>query len=998
MLPSAQTPWVALRWRQRRDRLWLTYEDSAGIQITPPRGAFATEDWHSVSIAEFLDSPVLVPRSLGEHLHDRLREFLEQHINNSDTDQVPLGVFIQSRPTLPEADGERVAAEILRRDIVPQWFQPVRLPARPWIRRTPFRLPFRILAMGPNGAAAVDALRNVSWLQGETVQKYGFQIDLRSRDELLSTALRRTPYDIVIAEGDEGGRLLRLLAHGMSRGEQRPRLLVLLGAGALETSVPLPTGVSLLRVPGDATSGWTVEFVLGLVHDQPLHEAVNSAQRKRGRDLNGEPVLVADPASNQALRMADARHELREELTRLRIQTASFSWPMWEAGGKIPSDTRLFLQSAIHEEESAVSAAEGASRYAAFDRETSGLHPMANAEAALERGRAVISELRATIAHETVPAVVEDRRVDVAMEQPVVSGVYEPVSPGKPLDPGGSYRLRVHVGMPLPESLVVGDVPLIDGLLPAPDDERGHELEVVVFPKTFRLLSAAVQPLRLPLRGSSDPVLFDLRAPEEPGDAELRTSVYHRGHMVQSFLLMAAVGESAATEGRRVEVRLDFAATERLVEGEFEMLGDRALALGVNQNGAGGSHTFMVKRGGAAEGFSLDAQLVSEQVNAFRNLLEEATFVPPIVPGQEKARFSTNPAPGAETDPEFHACVRKLADFGRSLYDLLQGRLSGTMHKEVLALATESDRVIQVVRHDANMAFPWGIIYDYPLGAPISDAEPRPVCLGAPLGLGPAPPSKRARGCPHNPGHDVYCIEGFWGVRHRLEQRIGRAVSSDTVVRRPPGHPGVMVAVGIDDENAAILAGQLGAELGSELAPLRKEDDLLDVLWDPERRPAVLVVLGHLETAERAGEPKGPRIALLPKNTWPPPAVVPEEHWLMHPAVSGMAQQRGRWKEDPRTLVLLMACSSAATEVGTLNDLVTTLTPVGVGAVVGTETPVFTRLAARFAAEVTLDLWKNDERTLGEAVQRFNRALIRSGNPLAFAFTCIGNADLTLFR
>jgi hypothetical protein len=218
----------------------------------------------------------------------------------------------------------------------------------------------------------------------------------------------------------------------------------------------------------------------------------------------------------------------------------------------------------------------------------------------------------------------------------------------------------------------------------------------------------------------------------------------------------------------------------------------------------------------------------------------------------------------------------------------------------------------------------------------------------------------------------------------------------DTVVRRPAGRPGVMLATGLGDASAAQLATDLGSKLGAELAVLGKDDDLLDLLWDPARRPAVLVVLGHLETRERSGEPRGPRIVLLPKSTWPPPGKVPDVHWLMPAALSEMVQDRGRWTDDPRTLVLLMACSSAATEVGTVNDLVTTLAPVGVAAVVGTETPVFSKLAARFAQEVTLAMWSDGTRTLGEAVQAFNRTLIRSGNPLAFAFTCVGNADLTL--
>jgi hypothetical protein len=999
MLPSAQSPWVVLRWRRRSDGLWLSYEDSTGIRIRPPRRAFTIPiDWRVADIPTAVLGDrayaVLVPAMLADHLSDRAAELPET-----------LGVFVQSRPGLPPADGEALAERIIQPILGPERFQIVRLRYRPWTRHPPFRLPFRILVGDDAAMGVADELRAMGWLEDDVVQRYGMRIDVRAWGQPLANALLGAPYDILIAEG--GAPTMRMLARRMPRGAHRPRLIISLEHGPLDPSVPVPAGVSLLRVPGRRAAAWTAEFILGLVHDQPLHEALRSAQRTRSGDLDGDPVLIADPFGDQSLRIADARYQVLEEVTRLRIKSAPYTQAAFGTDA-----VGVRAESALRDQEDALATAMDESHRAAFDRESSGLWPLARAEAALvsayDARRAVLDAVRTrdeggaastTWGDEGTDEAAdekgdEERRVDVALERPVVPGVFDPVDPLAPLDPGGTYRLRVHVGTPLPESLVVGEVPPITPLLGVPDDDRGHLLEVVVFPKRFGLLSPAVQPLRLPLHDSSDPVFFTLRAPEQAGDADLRIAVYHRDHMVQAFRLSAPVGERLPTGAEGVTVRLDFATTQRLSAGDLELLRERAFCLGVNQDAGGGSHSFMVKRAGAASDFSLTQKVVEEQVDAFRKLLQDATFVPPVERG--KARFSTYPPAGAASDPEFLGYVRQLADFGSGLHKLLFNRVSPSVQRQLRTLRKESDRVIQVVRHDVNLAFPWGIIYDYPLGTPITGAPPRPVCLGEPLpGLGPAPETVEPRGCPHNPGHDVYCVDGFWGVRHRLEQRFGRAETADPTLRRPAGRPGVMLATGIGDDSATELAARLGEKLGAELVTLGKDDNLMGLLWDPARRPAVLIILGHLETRAQDGHPAAPRIALLPRSSWAD-GKVPEAHWLLADGVTNMFIGRDAWSDDPHTLVLLMACSSAATEVGTVNDLVTALVPVGVGAVVGTETPVFSRLAARFAQEVTLALWSDSTRTLGEAVQSFNRTLIRSGNPLAFAFTCVGNADLTL--
>jgi hypothetical protein len=146
-------------------------------------------------------------------------------------------------------------------------------------------------------------------------------------------------------------------------------------------------------------------------------------------------------------------------------------------------------------------------------------------------------------------------------------------------------------------------------------------------------------------------------------------------------------------------------------------------------------------------------------------------------------------------------------------------------------------------------------------------------------------------------------------------------------------------------------------------------------------------VLGHLETSKDIdGEPVDDRIVL-----------VPGRKWLMVHDLLKQGKTKGRW-DQPQALSLLMSCGTAAIEPATLNGFVIALTSVGASAVVGTECLTFSGLAARFAEEVTIQLWAKEAKpmTLGNAVKEFRRNLTTSWNPLAFVFSAYGAADLTV--
>jgi hypothetical protein len=280
--------------------------------------------------------------------------------------------------------------------------------------------------------------------------------------------------------------------------------------------------------------------------------------------------------------------------------------------------------------------------------------------------------------------------------------------------------------------------------------------------------------------------------------------------------------------------------------------------------------------------------------------------------------------------------IRKLADLGNELYRALFIRASKAMQADLRSVGNSVDKTIQIVRYAPNFAFPWPILYDFQLPRKITGAPPPPICMGnsSPSAAPGVSGDALLKGCSHGPRDRVYCIYGFWGVRHRVEQLMPLGGSLEDAVATIRSNPqvGVCLAVGTSDAHTTQMAQELRAKLaklGAVMVELGPGDDLLELLWQSQSRPAVLIVLGHLETKAVPGEPPGPRIVLLPK-----------QKWLQAQLITDRQIADGDW-EQPRTLVLLMACGSGATDITTLNDLVMALTSVGAAAIVGTECAAF---------------------------------------------------------
>jgi len=237
--------------------------------------------------------------------------------------------------------------------------------------------------------------------------------------------------------------------------------------------------------------------------------------------------------------------------------------------------------------------------------------------------------------------------------------------------------------------------------------------------------------------------------------------------------------------------------------------------------------------------------------------------------------------------------------------------------------------------------------------------------------------------CLHRNKEEVFCIYGFWGTRHKVEQILHTPMQNEDAIRdlTPVAAGAINVALGLRDQYLDNLVTDLTNTLGRQwVQEFQPPPDLLEVLWDDAKRPAILVIVSHYQQKDLPGEPKGQRIQVVPGQFLRPDDIIDK------------AIKVGRKWELPHSVVLLVACESAADDLATLGSFLNAFATARAGAVVGTESTIFSGLAARFSKEVAAHLLNNVP--LGDAILRFRRNLLQELNPLGFVFTPYGDAEL----
>lgn len=803
----------------------------------------------------------------------------------------------------------------------------------------PLALPLTVGDIVTYHGGLLEDVRARGWLAGNLeVQRYGLHLLARTE-----TAYQGA--DVVV-------RMLgkRLPFRLRSAGRRRPKLIVSIvdedfwWFGTPEMRLERDAAHLLVMHRGNLWPGaWArdlvTQLVYALVHDFALHE-IAWIVRHVVPHLN--ILLVSDAGANQSLRLSAVLRNMADDARAHR------------------PDLRPALYRLVSD----------------FSRESRGLSEMSWFLANAERTAAPSPFDAAQPFTDQLPA---PRRVDMSIDHYDAFGVLRPMveyGSRRLMQCGWRYRLRVHIGSPEREtSAMVGAVPAFDDLLPPPRDDRPRPIEVAVFRKAFELLSPPVQIIQLPRVGGTVPVYFELRAPQDPGPADLRVVLYSQGNLVQSFVLeadlvvdSAFVRDDKRDKGRSPRVRLASGGMGELET--LEQLQPRALSVALNHDYRPGSHTVMLKGGDWLQQLHLNSAQIDKTMQRYRTILKAASDDPAL---------------------PFGTTLRELASLGSSIWNKLA--LGNAKTPAVLAeLRGSQGKTVQFVRHGSH-PFPWQTIYDYqlPQGDGFLNAD---VCYGKSASHGPLKPG--TKGCPHRPGEDVVCIEGFWSARHRIEllSEDGYAGMPDKTraarATAPQPNPLVLLGLGADSLVADEFVDELKALLPSELAKIVASDgSVAELLWNEERRPALLILLAHLlEGDENAN--LAPRMhAFFPQN---------EDAVISVPVLSNQ-QLSGRWTDPRQPLVLLLACQSGRHDVDELTSLVDAFLVSGAAGVAGTEWDVHAETAANFARHIIEHtLAAPSKVALGEAMRLFVHESLCNGSIWPFVFTVYGSADLTVGR
>jgi hypothetical protein len=939
--------WVRLSLRPGVGGLYVDYGDETGDRLTAPP---LQKDARGRRLTLWPNTPRQLPHGLEARLRSGFadrpeerphylpdRRFLER--------QVPwlLPVFVEpppgAAPGLPWEDW--LAADILNTPELAGRCVLMRHVPLSW--RPVLQLPLRFEQLGLGTADWFSAARARRWYTGSAaVRQFGLQF---------ANPGDRSPSGkaqvIVRPFGTE------LPAWLLSQPSSMPLLVVTIAetylSGAERSAPPPEPGLSHLFVhPHDPAttlnaSAVVEQIVYALVHDFALHEIAWILAHAMPEVWTW---IASDPGGIQALRLS--------AVMRRTIDAA--------LAGSGPSGSSFMIgNSRLHER---LLRLDGDFRF-----ESRGLTGIAQwlqeaqdwRRPARERGR-----------RESYPP--EPRKADIAIERYDAFGVLSPMLRGDRLAPlvrGWRYRLRIHVGIPdRVASAVVGEVPSVDELMPAPQGDQPRPIEVAIFTKRFELLSDDVRVILLPARGASAPVYFEVRAPQQIGPADLRIALYWQNNLLQSFVLEAEVGDGMARDAKspseRVRVRLDSSGVADFTT--LPQVQGRALSVAFNDDAGAGTHTVMMKGKDWRQELSLSAADTESYTKDFHSVLAAAG--------------------GPVT---FDATLREMARIGNRIWRQLLALRDRSTDGAVEALRVSSGATVQFMRHGGGTPFPWQTVYDYGL-AQGPDYRKASICDASKPVRGPFP---RGRvGCPHCPGENVICIEGFWAARHRIEllaeRLIGEAAGPPRARRAsaPPANPLVTLGIGTPGGVTLRFAQALKRSLGTALHRIEPKDaPVTDHVWDKSKRPAILAIVSHLEAGSAQDN-------------------LPTRVRAFSPSADGdaisdaeLSDRIGGWEEPQRPLVLLLACGSARKRLGELTSLVDALLIVGAAGVAGTEWDVDAERATRFGSWIIdgmLDATKPQR--LGEVVRGYVHQALREGDALPFVFTVYGDADLTAGR
>ena len=587
---------------------------------------------------------------------------------------------------------------------------------------------------------------------------------------------------------------------------------------------------------------------------------------------------------------------------------------------------------------------------------------------------------------------------------------------GPAITAGATYLLRVDVG-PLAADVQPSGVLelLVEDRLWHPT-EQGLWTELAVAGLGCTVLGDPVQPLWIPRYGASDPRYVAVRV-DRPGVAILRYTLYHRGHVIQSFRLGAiVVAHADAPVGqtsrraladalalgledvgeRTWYARLEFSTVARV--DEAAVLAPRKVAIVAND--VAGTPMLTVKSAGS---FTVSTPGdIDRDVRAARATLDEISGAP-----QNAYRFGYGDDPNAAGEAFFSFALGRLAEVGWSLHS----RIAPDPPPLLVEALRAPDAVIQVGQVLRDKVLPWALVYDRPYdanarkagghpvdhvacSAPLPDAEGRlrvttcgtdPACELHPDRLA----GRAASGLPTVTADTVACPLGFWGVRHQIEIPPRQVAPGDEARPAVSAIQAARAARVLLAFNAAIMSTHehrlaletvvAGAPRGGQPAVVVSDrDDVVDALREEDLD--VVYVYCHAQ----GGDPPAP---------WPPQLEFQEPTDVSAIPLTAAELPKVTWAHHP--LVVLNGCGTTGFSNTATSAFITALVDGrGAAAVVGADVPVAEVMAAEVGETIVKAVLEGEP--LGSALARARRRLLSRRNPLGLAYTLYGSADLAL--
>jgi len=985
MNKADKNKWVKIKITKRNDVLLLLYEDGHGNKVN-----LTGEDFREFS--SHYSPPIRIPALADKYLAIMLDAPPRMRDTVQGVRKVPLAIFadISSLDLISPADDlflliKDMFASILADKSYQLLFEAGATQPRP------FQFPYDISVIGHGYPHIYGQFNKSHWYNDSPFIK-DYAIRLTGRKKASLGAVRGK--DILIAlPGEE-------LPGSFSEADMPP-LVILVGKhreASVRRLVRTTGSVMLLDTPNIAASlPFLKDLLDGITNDMSISESLEFALDENEGLKAGDTMLFSSPEANQSLRTTKG--------------VDAFKWLVNESSRTMnPGNYRQFAKKF-----GPVTEAHILKAYSGADHLPAYFNKVRTFTGKFQVGSAGLSAISGHIAqfHTSVKPKVEqvnggltplvengrtaiqlqqeqNRVVDATMDELDSCLQYAQKDPFSPLLPAGKYRLNINVGQRSPGSLMVGDAGPVDPMLPAKKNKQGHLLEIIVFPMDFKLGSPANVTVKLPQLGASETASFLLETPDATSSAQLRFGVFSGNYLLQAFLLEAVVNENDHKDlTQQITAKLDDANSKKFTN--IDVIGKRDLFLALSPDGKG-THSLFIKGDDVSRDIhGLDELVMKDAQEKFGKLLQTAYF-------DQNGRQRFPVASKAETDHEpFFSEVRKLATDGQKYYSAIFQGGDKELRARLTEIRTQKDLSFQITRREVNYSFPWSMIYDYTIPPPIAGGPAYPVCMGEPLNLNSEQrvlfASSDGDGCPHNPDIYTYCINGFWGYRHRLEQLLTSETPKDNVSIVKTEKTQLVYANNFTDIASTRLSEKLDAY---DPVRIRYDSDLIGMLWNQRSRPSSLVVFGHMQINSIKGEPDEPRILTFQRDTWPNPKIpLPPNKWLYHWLLDSKISQGHFWDGNPRPVVMLISCYNDTLKIGSLNSLIKDFHTAGAAAIVGTECDITSDLGALFIEEILRLLYK-EKKSLGEAIQCFNQERFRSYNPLAFAFTCFGSADLKI--